>query len=117
MRYQLVALPMRYALHDDPLNLLRYCRGFESGMLSHCVQVEITERTMAHTNSPDVLIVGGVGCNKRLQEMMGVMCEERNGKLYATDERWAAYLLFPALSITLISRNEERSLVLLAHLA
>ena len=45
---------------------------------------------MAHTNSPDVLIVGGVGCNKRLQEMMEVMCKERNGKLYATDERWVA---------------------------
>ena len=41
---------------------------------SQCVQetifamlVEITERAMAHCNSPDVLIVGGVGCNLRLQ--------------------------------------------------
>ena len=51
------------------------------------MQVEITERTMAHTNSPDVLIVGGVGCNMRLQQMMAAMCQERNGKLYATDER------------------------------
>ena len=29
--------------------------------------VEITERAMAHCNAPDVLIVGGVGCNMRLQ--------------------------------------------------
>jgi tRNA A37 threonylcarbamoyltransferase TsaD len=29
--------------------------------------VEITERAMAHCNSADVLIVGGVGCNLRLQ--------------------------------------------------
>ena len=29
--------------------------------------VEITERAMAHCNKPDVLIVGGVGCNMRLQ--------------------------------------------------
>lgn len=29
--------------------------------------VEITERAMAHCNAPDVLIVGGVGCNLRLQ--------------------------------------------------
>ena len=29
--------------------------------------VEITERAMAHCNTPDVLIVGGVGCNLRLQ--------------------------------------------------
>ena len=29
--------------------------------------VEITERAMAHCGAPDVLIVGGVGCNLRLQ--------------------------------------------------
>ena len=34
--------------------------------------VEITERAMAHVGSADVLIVGGVGCNVRLQEMMQV---------------------------------------------
>ncbi|XP_064467059.1 probable tRNA N6-adenosine threonylcarbamoyltransferase [Ornithodoros turicata] len=50
--------------------------------------VEITERAMAHTNSREVLIVGGVGCNKRLQEMMEIMAEERNAKLFATDERF-----------------------------
>lgn len=33
--------------------------------------VEITERAMAHCGSQEVLIVGGVGCNVRLQEMMG----------------------------------------------
>jgi N6-L-threonylcarbamoyladenine synthase len=46
--------------------------------------VEITERAMAHTGKNDVLIVGGVGCNARLQEMMGVMARERGGRLYAT---------------------------------
>lgn len=34
------------------------------------------------------MIVGGVGCNERLQEMMGIMCEERGGKLFATDESY-----------------------------
>lgn len=29
--------------------------------------VEITERAMAHCDLKDVLIVGGVGCNERLQ--------------------------------------------------
>ena len=28
--------------------------------------VEVTERAMAHTNSREIIIVGGVGCNKRL---------------------------------------------------
>ncbi|KAK0425468.1 hypothetical protein QR680_009219 [Steinernema hermaphroditum] len=50
--------------------------------------VEITERAMAHNGSNEVLIVGGVGCNLRLQQMMGIMAEERGAKLYATDERF-----------------------------
>ena len=39
--------------------------------------VEITERTMSHTGQNEVLIVGGVGCNVRLQEMMQAMVEQR----------------------------------------
>ncbi|XP_065121815.1 tRNA N6-adenosine threonylcarbamoyltransferase isoform X1 [Paramisgurnus dabryanus] len=50
--------------------------------------VEITERAMAHCGSQEVLIVGGVGCNLRLQEMMGIMCKERGAKLFTTDERF-----------------------------
>jgi Metal-dependent proteases with possible chaperone activity len=47
-----------------------------------------SERAMAHTGSQEVLIVGGVGCNLRLQDMMRLMCEERGARLYATDERY-----------------------------
>ncbi|XP_035720466.1 probable tRNA N6-adenosine threonylcarbamoyltransferase isoform X3 [Vespa mandarinia] len=50
--------------------------------------IEITERAMAHVGANEVLIVGGVGCNERLQEMMSIMCKERNATLYATDERF-----------------------------
>ena len=50
--------------------------------------VEITERAMAHVGSNQVLIVGGVGCNERLQDMMGAMAAERGGSVYATDERF-----------------------------
>ncbi|CAN6725427.1 unnamed protein product [Malus baccata var. baccata] len=50
--------------------------------------VEITERAMAHCDKKDVLIVGGVGCNERLQEMMRTMCSERGGRLFATDDRY-----------------------------
>jgi N6-L-threonylcarbamoyladenine synthase len=46
--------------------------------------VVITERAMAHTGKNDVLVVGGVGCNERLQGMMRTMAEERGGTLYAT---------------------------------
>ncbi|EPB74652.1 peptidase, M22 family [Ancylostoma ceylanicum] len=50
--------------------------------------IEITERAMAHTGSSELLIVGGVGCNKRLQEMAECMCAERGAHLFATDERF-----------------------------
>nr|NVI71501.1 putative tRNA N6-adenosine threonylcarbamoyltransferase [Cucujiformia] len=50
--------------------------------------VETTERALAHVGSKEVLIVGGVGCNLRLQEMMRIMCEERGALLFATDERF-----------------------------
>ncbi|KAI0167032.1 O-sialoglycoprotein endopeptidase [Hypoxylon sp. FL1284] len=54
----------------------------------YAMLVEITERAMAHVGSNQVLIVGGVGCNERLQEMMGQMAKERGGNVYATDERF-----------------------------
>jgi N6-L-threonylcarbamoyladenine synthase len=50
--------------------------------------VEITERAMAHVGSNQVLIVGGVGSNERLQQMMGEMAKERGGSVFATDERF-----------------------------
>lgn len=36
--------------------------------------VEITERAMAHCDAADVLIVGGVGCNLRLQVTFAPFC-------------------------------------------
>lgn len=54
----------------------------------YAMLVEITERAMAHVGSNQVLIVGGVGCNERLQEMMGLMARDRGGSVFATDERF-----------------------------
>ena len=54
----------------------------------YAMLVEITERAMAHTGSSEVLMVGGVGCNERLQEMMGLMARDRGGSVFATDERF-----------------------------
>ena len=50
--------------------------------------VETTERALAHVGSNEVLIVGGVGCNKRLQEMMAQMMKERDGKVFDMDYRY-----------------------------
>ena len=43
---------------------------------------------MATCGQREVLIVGGVGCNERLQEMMRQMVGERGGTLFATDDRY-----------------------------
>ena len=50
--------------------------------------IETTERAMAHVGSKEVLLVGGVACNERLQEMMGIMAKERGGKVCAMDDRY-----------------------------
>ena len=44
---------------------------------------EVTERAMAYLNLDEALLVGGVGANRRLQEMMKIMCSERNARFYA----------------------------------
>jgi N6-L-threonylcarbamoyladenine synthase len=50
--------------------------------------VEITERAMAHCGKRDVIIVGGVGCNERLQQMMQIMVRERGGRVGTMDGRY-----------------------------
>lgn len=62
------------------------CFSFQETVFA--MLVEITERAMAHCAKADVLIVGGVGCNQRLQDMMALMASQRGGTLYATDERY-----------------------------
>jgi N6-L-threonylcarbamoyladenine synthase len=44
--------------------------------------VEVTERAMAHCGKKEVILGGGVACNKRLQEMCKIMCEEREATSY-----------------------------------
>ena len=51
--------------------------------------VETTERAMVHCGADTVLIVGGVGCNLRLAEMMESMCKARGGSMCAMDDRFA----------------------------
>lgn len=44
--------------------------------------IEVAERAMAHCNKKELLLGGGVCCNKRLQEMAQIMCEERDAKCF-----------------------------------
>jgi len=44
--------------------------------------IEVAERAMAHCNKNELLLGGGVACNKRLQEMAKQMCKERGSKCF-----------------------------------
>lgn len=43
--------------------------------------VEGAERALAHTGKKELVLGGGVGCNKRLQEMCKLMCSSRVNKI------------------------------------
>lgn len=50
--------------------------------------VEVTERAMAYLEKDECLLVGGVGANSRLQEMLRVMCEDRNARFFAPPKKY-----------------------------
>ena len=73
-------------LHDKQLTKQDLCYSLQETLFA--MLVEITERAMAHTGQNEVLIVGGVGCNRRLQDMMNIMAQERGGRVCAMDHRY-----------------------------
>lgn len=78
---------MKDADTGEPITAEDLCFSLQETLFS--MLVEITERAMAHVQSNQVLIVGGVGSNERLQEMMALMVKDRkNGSVYSTDERF-----------------------------
>jgi N6-L-threonylcarbamoyladenine synthase/N6-L-threonylcarbamoyladenine synthase/protein kinase Bud32 len=72
-------------------------RMFEKGILieslcysiqetSFAMLTEVTERAMAHTEKEEVLLGGGVACNKRLQNMVQQMATERGAKFFVPEK-------------------------------
>ncbi len=61
-------------------NLEDICYSLQETCFS--MLTEITERAMAHTEKEEVLLGGGVACNKRLQEMVETMAKERGAKFF-----------------------------------
>ncbi len=50
--------------------------------------VEVSERAMAHCRKKELLLGGGVACNKRLQEMCRIMCKERKAKSFCPENQY-----------------------------
>ncbi|XP_069735256.1 tRNA N6-adenosine threonylcarbamoyltransferase isoform X3 [Phaenicophaeus curvirostris] len=49
---------------------------------------EVAERALALAGAQELLLVGGVACNQRLQEMLRTMCSARGARLCPIDERY-----------------------------
>ncbi len=49
--------------------------------------LEVSERALAHVGKSELLLGGGVACNKRLQEMARAMCESRGAKFFVPEDR------------------------------
>ena len=56
------------------------CFSLQETMFS--MLVEVTERALAYCDKNEVLLVGGVAANKRLIDMLEIMCKERSAKNY-----------------------------------
>jgi N6-L-threonylcarbamoyladenine synthase/protein kinase Bud32 len=51
---------------------------------------EVTERALAHTEKPEVLLTGGVAANKKLQSMLSVIAEEHGARFCVCPLKLAA---------------------------
>jgi N6-L-threonylcarbamoyladenine synthase/protein kinase Bud32 len=51
---------------------------------------EVTERALAHTEKPEVLLTGGVAANKKLQSMLRIIAEEHDARFCITPRGLAA---------------------------
>lgn len=70
----------------EPLTAADICHSLQEHIFA--MLTEVTERAVAHTGANEILVVGGVGCNLRLQEMLQSMAVERGATMYGMDDRY-----------------------------
>lgn len=68
-------------------SLENICYSFQEHAFA--MLTEVTERALAALNKDEVLLTGGVAANKRLQEMMRIMTEERGAKFWVVEPKYA----------------------------
>lgn len=62
--------------NEKIINLENLCYSYQE--IAFSMIVEVVERALSHTQKREVLLVGGVGANLRLQKMLLDMCNDRN---------------------------------------
>jgi universal protein Kae1 len=85
------ALNLKQKQHNNDKNtptlqLPNVCYSFQE--TAFAMLTEVTERAMAHCSKDEMLLVGGVGANKRLQQMLHMMCEPRNARFYVPENKF-----------------------------
>lgn len=74
------------AAKDHKAPLPDVCYSLQETAFAMCV--EVTERALSLTGKNEVLLVGGVGANRRLQEMLRVMCEDRGATFFVPEQKY-----------------------------
>jgi N6-L-threonylcarbamoyladenine synthase/protein kinase Bud32 len=62
------------------------CYSLQETAFAMCV--EVTERALSLAGKNEVLLVGGVGANRRLQEMLRTMCEDRGAAFFVPEQKY-----------------------------
>jgi len=74
-------------LHNEKHNLEDVCFSLQEVTFS--MLTEVTERALAHTEKPEILLTGGVAANKRLQSMLKSVAEEHKVRFCMVPKQYA----------------------------
>jgi N6-L-threonylcarbamoyladenine synthase/protein kinase Bud32 len=74
------------AAKENGAPLADICYSLQETAFAMCV--EVTERALSLTGKNEVLLVGGVGANRRLQEMLRIMCEDRGARFFVPEQKY-----------------------------
>ncbi len=75
------------SLHKGKYCLEDLCYSLQEVAFS--MLTEVTERALAHTEKPEVLLTGGVAANKRLQSMLKIIAEEHGARFSVVPKEFA----------------------------
>ena len=74
-------------LHEKNHRVEDICYSLQE--IAFSMLTEVTERALAHTEKPEILLTGGVAANKRLQSMLRLVAEEHNARFCKVPKQYA----------------------------
>jgi len=75
------------ALRSGKHRLIDVCFSLQE--IAFSMLAEVTERALAHTEKPEILLTGGVAANRRLQAMLKVIADEHDARFNAVPKEYA----------------------------